>query len=431
MTVSSSTTQSIMGVLNGNGLSLLVHGGGLPLTAMELPNDVHEENGGGAITMAGLIQAIPTMNMTPVRPNQVTQRIQRNTKANITVATLNMRGRASTTLGPSPISKWAEISNLMKKNRIGILALQEMHLMEEYLSDIHKLHGRRLLVLNSSMGTNTGGVAFVLNREITNTQNITTKMIMPGRALLMTLPWHQTSKITLLNIYAPNNYETHPLFWSTIQTQILNANMKPDMMLGDFNLVEDPLDRAPARLDNEGAATALRDLRTALNLQDEWRHTFPTTRQFTFRSHAGTMSQIDRIYTEASHQNHLFQWLSGPSNVPTNHDMVSIRYAPRDAPQIGRGRWTWPLHMINDNKLLNIVINKGIELENKLMGKQPHNTNNINPQTLWENYKTEITAIARKRARAATARLDHRINSLKKDLARTANEQGIDTNLDS
>ncbi|KAG2739444.1 hypothetical protein P692DRAFT_20681500, partial [Suillus brevipes Sb2] len=44
----------------------------------------------------------------------------------------------------------------------------------------------------------------------------------------------------------------------------------PDFMLGDFNLTEDPLDRAPAKLDNENAISALRELRQKLNLQDTW-----------------------------------------------------------------------------------------------------------------------------------------------------------------
>ncbi|ETW82842.1 hypothetical protein HETIRDRAFT_426345 [Heterobasidion irregulare TC 32-1] len=241
-----------------------------------------------------------------------------------------MKGQAATTLGPSPISKWAEISNLMKKNRIGVLALQETHLMDKHLDEIHKLHGRQILVLNSSMGTNMGGVAFVLNREITNTQNIEMTTIVPGQALLITLMWHQTSKVTLLNIYAPNDYESHPLFWDTIRTQILNTNARPDIMLGDFNLVEDPIDRAPARPDSEEATTALRKLRSALNLQDEWQHTFPTTRQFTFRSHTETMSRLDRIYAETSHQTYLFQWSSGLTNVPTDHDMVSINSLKKD-----------------------------------------------------------------------------------------------------
>ena len=70
--------------------------------------------------------------------------------------------------------------------------------------------------------------------------------------------------------------------------------------------------------------------------------------------------------------------------------------------------------MINDTKLLSTVITKGIKLEHKLVGEQHHSANEDNPQTLWEAYKNKITSMARKRVQAITARLDSKINSLKK-----------------
>jgi len=40
--------------------------------------------------------------------------------------------------------------------------------------------------------------------------------------------------------------------------------------------------------------------------------------------------------------------------------MVSVRYAPRDAPQIGKGRWTLPLSLLNNEKLLGKIAEQGI-----------------------------------------------------------------------
>ena len=57
----------------------------------------------------------------------------------------------------------------MKRNRVGILALQKTYLIDEHLLEIHKLHRWQILVLNSSIETNTEGIAFILNREIMNT----------------------------------------------------------------------------------------------------------------------------------------------------------------------------------------------------------------------------------------------------------------------
>ena len=166
--------------LTGNGSSLPRHRGGPPSTARDPPEEVPEENGGGANTTEDIPSCPITPNTNNQHPNNRVRTISRNTNANITVATLNMKGRATTSLGTSQISKWQEIYNLMKTKRIGILALQETHLKDEHVNMIHELYGKWIKVLNSSLTGNTGGVAFVLNREIANTENTEMTTIIPG-----------------------------------------------------------------------------------------------------------------------------------------------------------------------------------------------------------------------------------------------------------
>jgi endonuclease/exonuclease/phosphatase family metal-dependent hydrolase len=98
-------------------------------------------------------------------------------------------------------------------------------------------------------------------------------------------------------------HNTTPGFLGKIDEKWQENNLPhPDFMLGDFNLTEDPLDRAPAKLDNENAISALRELRQKLNLQDTWRETHPTERVFTFYSNTNSHSRLDRIYTSPSHE---------------------------------------------------------------------------------------------------------------------------------
>ena len=42
----------------------------------------------------------------------------------------------------------------------------------------------------------------------------------------------------------------------------------PDFLLGDFNVTQDPIDRAPAHLDDINTITALRNMRQALGCSD-------------------------------------------------------------------------------------------------------------------------------------------------------------------
>ena len=247
----------------------------------------------------------------------------------------------------------------------------------------------------------------------------------------MNTTWHQTNKLTILNIYAPNDYKDHPPFWEDINEQLVYLAQRPGIMLGDFNIVEDKIDQAPARLDDEKASTALRDLRNAHHLQDAWRHAFQNTRQFIFRAHTGSLSRLDQIYAASMHQQNLFQWEIGPARVPTDHDLVSVRFSPTDAPQIGKGRWTWPLYLINNKKLLKDVIEHGNKLEKAMLTIAQNRTETQNPQTMWATFKKEITTLAREEARTSAVRMDNKINNLRKDIATLANEQDIDTNKDT
>lgn len=149
----------------------------------------------------------------------------------------------------------------MRNQKIGILCVQETHLCPEHKTQIDSLYARRLHVLNSCDPTRPGssaGVAFIINKEIINISNAKLHTIIPGRAIVLSITWHDNKLIKILNIYAPNNPTEHRDFWNMIQIELQSQNIENiDFMMGDFNLTEDPIDRAPARLDNESAIDAL------------------------------------------------------------------------------------------------------------------------------------------------------------------------------
>ncbi|KAG2740666.1 DNase I-like protein [Suillus brevipes Sb2] len=272
---------------------------------------------------------------------------------------------------------------------------------------IEALFSRRLKVLNSSDPNrpgNSAGVAFILNKEKLNTENAKLTVIIPGRAIALSLKWHNDSNINILNIYAPNNPQEHPSFWEKIKAKWSQNNLgRLDFMAGDFNITEDPLDRAPAKQDNEQAIEALRDFRNEFNIQDNWRHTHPTSRLFTFTSNTDSMSRLDRIYTSNEHHESMSDWKSHLCSVPTDHNIVLTRFAPPGTPHIGRGRWSWPLGVTLDKKLLEKISTIGIELQNNLENSSNRNrTAERNPQTLWENFKQKINQEAKATANRQT-----------------------------
>lgn len=218
----------------------------------------------------------PTMTMC-IRRRRRKKKIKKNTRAAIKIASLNMRGRGLPK-NSSPDSKWNHINQLVKEKRIGVLAIQEAHLTPEYVEDLHRLFGKRLQI-HYSQGSNTNaqGVAIVLNREMTNIHDVQQQDVIPGRAMLLTLPWHSDLSLTILNVYAPNAHNENKKFWEDLESKWIDMNLPfPDIMLGDFNLVEDAIDRLPSHVDPAGAAHALDSFRSSLQLQDGWRVTHPT-----------------------------------------------------------------------------------------------------------------------------------------------------------
>jgi hypothetical protein len=52
--------------------------------------------------------------------------------------------------------------------------------------------------------------------------------------------------------------------------------------------------------------------------------------------------------------------------IPTDHMMVSVRFAPKDAPQMGKERWTLLLSLLNNKKLLEKLAKQGTILQSNL-----------------------------------------------------------------
>ena len=161
-------------------------------------------------------------------------------------------------------NKWAAIHRLVRDKKLGVLAIQESHLTGDDVRIIHDLYGRRLHVLNSPDPTCANaarGVAFVLNREIVDVKSATLTELVPGRAATLKMKWHADKDITIVNIYAPNNTRENETFWQSLKEMKQNGRKpKADILLGDFNLVEDALDRLPVRDDPQAPQISLREL---------------------------------------------------------------------------------------------------------------------------------------------------------------------------
>ena len=317
------------------------------------------------------------------------------------------------------------VPQIMRERNLGILAVQETHLTDDLADQFNALFGDKFALYHSPDPDtrNARGVALVLNRRFLNTQGISTTTMIPGRAILISLPWHNETRINILAVYSPNSPREIKDFWKSISDKTgSDPLLKPNITLGDFNLVEDPIDRIPSRPDDSQATDQLKEFRSKHNLIDGWRKANPDEKGYSWmRESDGTQSRIDRIYVDEELFDNCGEWKIEPAPIPTDHDLISARISTPTSPEIGRGRWAIPTRLIK-NKIIKAEIQKlGTDLERRMRNLSLSNPTQDNPQTLMRDFKTK--------ARETIRRHEKRIQPIiKMKIAKLTEKQRLVTN---
>ena len=159
-------------------------------------------------------------------------------------------------------------------------------------------------------------------------------------------------------------------------------------MLGDYNLVEDPIDRLPCHADNMQTVEALQNLKSMFLLHDGWRRTYPTTKAYTYLQKAtGSQSRIDRIYVTEKIFKNSFDWTINTSGITTDHQMISVQITDDTIPFVGKGRWTIPLNLLKNKMLMQEIQNRGIILETQVERTKNRRTDENNSQVVFKKFE--------------------------------------------
>ena len=366
-------------------------------------------------TLTGLIahRAVPIAGAR--RRLQTRQRVSR---AYIRVATLNMDGRThGSATDPDLRDKWSQVNDMMRDDRIGILALQETHLSPEKLVEVQK-NRPRLKILGSAHAnaTNTAGVALVLNRQLVEAADETPSWeIVPGRVLAARVSWHG-QKLSILAVYGPNDRDGSAELWSQI-LDWLQAPACPitnvDILLGDMNFVEDEIDRQPMHFSRvDDAATKFCALREYCHLVDGWRRRNPGVLEFTWRRRQHSQrSRLDRIYLSNHWADSERNWQVKSAITGTDHYMVSVDLTDHQGPKVGEGRYAIPNNVIDSREFLISLkpILQRFEKENRCRLAR---SDADNVQLTWARAKTDIVALARRVGRKLGGIVNRRLTEL-------------------
>ncbi|KAG2744932.1 DNase I-like protein, partial [Suillus brevipes Sb2] len=322
--------------------------------------------------------------------------------------------------------KWPHINQLVKEQKIGILALQETHLTKEEGDALNSTPGFRIHVISSldPARPNAKGIAIVINKLLLGTTSIKTHVLVPGRAILATIPWQKDSVIRTLAVYAPNDPHSNHTFWELLQSKMRNLP-RPDLMLGDFNVVEDSLDCLPPKMDNANSSNSLHQLKVLLRLKDGWRYENTDTLAYTFAQSAfqgGSQSRIDRIYINEELLPFSKDWDISPPGIHTDHQLISARISSKKMPYVGKGRWSMPLHVLKDENLAEQILKLGKTLQTELEKCKDQRTENANPQLAFSSFKEQAIKLCRTSAKKT---LPEKRNRLLSQLKATMNDQNL------
>ncbi|KAF9487572.1 hypothetical protein BDN71DRAFT_1358874, partial [Pleurotus eryngii] len=197
-----------------------------------------------------------------------------------------------------------------------------------------------------------------------------------------------------------------------------------DMLVEDLNVVEEAIDRLPARVERNAATEALNKLKLALRLRDGWRATYPDSARFTFtqtrirEDETPAMSRIDRIYVTNRILEKAREWDMKPSGLHSaDHWMVSVQVSTEDAPEIGRDHWTVTERVLNDKKFLDDASQVAQKWADIAAGRNAGRTDETNPQELYMKYKKEMLTLARERDKTLAPQIKQKIEQLQNELS--------------
>ncbi|TBU58947.1 Endonuclease/exonuclease/phosphatase, partial [Dichomitus squalens] len=359
-------------------------------------------------------------------------------KTAIRIASLNMDGFGSLT--PDALdNKWGKIYSLMKLNRIGVLLLQETHLTTDRVNSLHKRFSSRIRIYFSShpdSPTRKDGVAIVVNRSLVSTADADAVEIHPGRAIQLTFKCLGDVPTTVLNIYAPasDGIQARSAFFREVADEYARSPrlQKPQLMAGDFNNIEDAIDRLPMSDPPDNSVLALDELKLALGLMiaDGWRATHPDRRAYTFHRQTrnrASLSRLDRIYVTQALFSTALEWDIQQPTLKTDHTLVSVRLTSENAPKVGMGRPVFPLRLLRDKKLAKSMHEAGLKAMKQLDNLESGSPRLItdNPQLIMASLKKEWLRLGREREKQIIPSIMSEIQNLEKAAASLSQKMHI------
>lgn len=309
------------------------------------------------------------------------------------IASLNTRGKNFA----SGESKFRNITTLMQRNRIAIMAIVETKLDQTETEKVNRTHPG-IHVETNGKDTNKNGVGFIINKDLLGTKTWKHTPIIEGKASRLEIQWTDNNGLDIIVSYAPNAPQEKVAYFNELHKKIkLIKDWSDPILLGDFNFVEDIEDRCPQTKVDNLTHTSFKQIKKTLNLVDGWRVHNPKKLEFTFtQKGTNSMSRIDRIYVHRDLFEFAYNWDIINSGNTSDHEIITVEILKKNLPFIGEGLWRMNDDMIDyqpcRKRITQLLQETSAELQ-KTTAK-PYNINN-NVQDIWAQAKSTIKTISR------------------------------------
>jgi hypothetical protein len=170
----------------------------------------------------------------------------------------------------------------------------------------------------------------------------------------------------------------------------------PAVALGDWNFVEDPMDRYSGAIETVPESfKRLKHLFRLLDVQhfqtQENIHVSNTEQISSLELH-GSHSRLDRIKVINQHFTRFGGWEVKHCPVKSDHRLVLTQLTSRSDERPGHGRWSMPLYLLKTRKFMNQVHTLASQLLKDLEHlEDPDQDPMNNIQTLWVRFKSDVT----------------------------------------
>ena len=317
-------------------------------------------------------------------------------KQGVKIATLNLRGRNS----KFKKSKWPMLSTIMRKERIAIMALQETHLDAIETSKLENACPK-IMILSNGDSTSKEGVAFALNLDLVKNMMWNHEVLISNRASRLTMKVEEERGLDIIVLYAPNADVEKKEFFMNLNDKFKKIkNLNEVVILGDFNSVEQQLDRFPHRPDDINVVKKWLKIKSRHKLVDGWREQNECNKMYTYTQPATlSMSRIDRIYLDTRIYLYAYKWSVIGSAKLSDHSIASVEILKKELPYIGEGVWRMYDEDIEDNAIFNKTISLLVRAQQLMTTLK--NSKEAGIQQVWINTKEKIkeTVIRENRAK--------------------------------